>query len=1119
MLEIADIFEKADIVCLTESWIKNADARMLPHVNEFVLARVVDPSRRHVKGRGSGGMLLFVRERIVNLCIFPSPPHLKQNVVWAHIRKDLFEYMFCFCYNPPTSSGFHVANFYDELSLSVGWLEERNLNDGVLLLLGDFNSRTGELLEYEPVPSSTFNPSFLLESQYEVEKRITLDKIADSMGRQLLQFCANLDMHILNGRYGEKGEFTFVARTGKSIVDYAIGPVYGVNDYLINLSLMNRIESDHLPLKLAVFFDTNDKIENNNEMLQNEEDSILVLPESAKWKPLEQSFIIEKMSKYLIFFSALIVLLVQNCNLLNYVIETFSKVLMLVACSLGLKKNAVNHACMDPLIALKKSVVTSLRKFRKRRTDYFLQIYLQEKEKYKTAVLTRENEKKSKEEAELQALYSIKNMGVLWRKIKMFTGSKVMISSKIQPKAWINHFNSVFNVSGRTNHEWNIKLEEIETQELAGLDGEITKEEMIRSLKKAKDGKSCGFDGIPVEIFKYGPDWMITNLLMLFNAILKLGTFPALWCKSIICPIFKKKGSIDNVNMYRGVALLCHTGKILTRILCKRLNKFTQERNILREEQAGFRSGYSTVDNCFILDSLVNKYVRNKRKAKLYCAFLDYAKAFDCVPRAALYYKLVRYGISAKFLRVLISMYRQASFAVRLAVNKSSKFIPSTSGVLQGCQMSPLLFSLYINDMCEYLEGDDVHPPTIGDTPISSLLFADDVVLISTTKVGLQRLINKSHKYASKWGMKISFEKSKIMVFRSGGRLQNSDKWYLENRKMEVVESFKYLGLTFSSSGKWSKHIKSSKSAAKGALARLKKLTGRISGIPVRLGLYLFDSLVSPVLLYGSEVTGFYQGEALNATASQFYRHILRCPPGTATAGLYLILDALDIQGKALERSIGYWLRILKMSNDRLPKKAYQHQCQLADQGKDCWVKRLRDLLDRLGFRYVWQNGGPVNQKRFKMQLKERLMDTDFSNKRMEALNKSSLTELCKIKNSRGPEETVFVNDIERRRAMALVLFNSPLRLVNRPSKDTKLCACCDELLKINIFSHLLSNCRRLEGFRYKEKLNFRDSSYNNIIKLLFRNNSQQCGKMLRDKVSKIISEANRLLDKDISLI
>ena len=127
--------------------------------------------------------------------------------------------------------------------------------------------------------------------------------------------------------------------------------------------------------------------------------------------------------------------------------------------------------------------------------------------------------------------------------------------------------------------------------------------------------------------------------LVLFNKILNTGEIPEEWLTGLIIPIFKKKGSKEDCNNYRGITLLSCLGKLFTSILNNRLYAFCEENKILGESQAGFRKGYNTLDHIFVLKNAIDLFLTEKKK--LFCCFVDYTKAFDMVWREALWYKLL----------------------------------------------------------------------------------------------------------------------------------------------------------------------------------------------------------------------------------------------------------------------------------------------------------------------------------------------------------------------------------------------------------------------------------------------------------------------------------------------
>ena len=121
---------------------------------------------------------------------------------------------------------------------------------------------------------------------------------------------------------------------------------------------------------------------------------------------------------------------------------------------------------------------------------------------------------------------------------------------------------------------------------------------------------------------------------------------------------------------------------------------------ILGPEQAGFREGFSTIDHIFTLYSIIEFY--KYKKGRIYCAFVDYSKAFDLIERSSLWIKLLNNGINGKILDVIKNVYVKAKSCIKLD-GKLSDYFNCGKGVRQGENLSPVLFAIYLNDYQSYL--------------------------------------------------------------------------------------------------------------------------------------------------------------------------------------------------------------------------------------------------------------------------------------------------------------------------------------------------------------------------------------------------------------------------------
>ena len=222
------------------------------------------------------------------------------------------------------------------------------------------------------------------------------------------------------------------------------------------------------------------------------------------------------------------------------------------------------------------------------------------------------------------------------------------------------------------------------------LNSEITKEEIRLAISNLKNGKASGYDEILNEHIKVTENILTSVYHKLFNLILITGIIPNIWLKGTIVPIYKS-GDVLNPENYRPITLLSCIGKVFTAVLNKRLSDYVNHYEILCENQTGFRKGYMTTENIFVLQSLID--LLRARKRKLYCAFIDFSKAFDRVWRPGLWQKLIKNDIKGNFLRVIQNMYKNIQSCIKLK-GEYSPFSLVKLGYAKGKIYLPF-FSLY----------------------------------------------------------------------------------------------------------------------------------------------------------------------------------------------------------------------------------------------------------------------------------------------------------------------------------------------------------------------------------------------------------------------------------------
>ena len=146
-----------------------------------------------------------------------------------------------------------------------------------------------------------------------------------------------------------------------------------------------------------------------------------------------------------------------------------------------------------------------------------------------------------------------------------------------------------------------------------------------------------------------------------------------------------------------------------------------------------------------------------------YCAFIDVKKAYDRVWRDGLWKRLFDVGVNGKMWRVVKEMYREVKSCV-MVDGEQTEWFDTDMGVRQGCVISPILYSVFINGFAKQLINRGVGGVRVAVDLLRILLFADDIVLFAEDAHGLQEMLDVLEKYARKWRFEVNVKKSKVMV-------------------------------------------------------------------------------------------------------------------------------------------------------------------------------------------------------------------------------------------------------------------------------------------------------------------------------------------------------------------
>jgi len=221
-----------------------------------------------------------------------------------------------------------------------------------------------------------------------------------------------------------------------------------------------------------------------------------------------------------------------------------------------------------------------------------------------------------------------------------------------------------------------------------------------------------------------------------------------------------KKGSPDNIKNYRPICLLSIVYKVFTRILLKRMRmRLNEECSV---EQAGFRSGFSTIDHIHSLRQLIQKH--NEFNLPLYLIFIDFEKAFDSVEHNAILHALKSQGIQHHLIEIIEEINKNTKTAIKLFSEDIEVRIGR--GVRQGDVISPNLFTCVLEQVMRRVQFGEDDGVSVDGEKLRYLAFADDIVLTSRTAHMAENMLNNLNREAEKVGLRMHSGKTQI----GGGR-------------------------------------------------------------------------------------------------------------------------------------------------------------------------------------------------------------------------------------------------------------------------------------------------------------------------------------------------------------
>ena len=776
-------------------------------------------------------------------------------------------------------------------------------------------------------------------------------------------------MNILNGKtFGDRfGKYTSFQYNGNSVVDYCIVSE-GLIEHVLYFHVHDHIPhlSDHakLSVKLSASIPESSGFSENITCHQ--------MPKSYKWfkdSPFlfQRAFDTDDVKQLVRKFMESSFAIDNDVLSIDQAVENFNSIIY-TACSKSLKqsKGVSNRKCKSKkwfdydLFKMRRECIRKSALYSRYPNDPTIRgSFFKFRKLYNRCCKKKCKEFKTTLITQLDNMYE-NDPEAYWKLLKGLKEESNVSdpSQSIAAEDWLQHFSSLYDIKqsfANKNERFEKSLDSIShLRTFSDLDIRITNKEVLLAIRNLKNNKSSGLDGIKKEMLKHSQSHMLPCIVKLFNFILSSGKYPAKWKTGYIKPLYK--GENPNVpDNYRGITVMPCLAKLFNSILNNRLQKFLDTNKTINHCQIGFQPKARTVDHMFILRTLIEKYTNNR--SKLYVCFVDFQKAFDSVLHSALLYKLAKLDINGHFKNIIQHMYQDNTLYVRIQDKLTCGFKPKV-GVRQGDNLSPNLFKIFINDLPDIFDKED-DQVQLENNFISSLLYADDLMLLSTSKAGLQRCIDKLASYSDDNCLTVNLKKTKIVVFCKSGKL-SQECFYYNGTQIQNSTTYKYLGIMFSSSGTFS-YCQSD--LYKRALRAQFKLSECFSSLTPKLDTFthLFEHTIEPIVLYGSEIWGtvnilsskikkadfnleqLFEHFLCDKLQIKFLKYISKMNKKSTNIVILSEFGRYPLCIKVISNTCNFLQRLLT-TDSALLKNAYKESCLIASREKISWTAYVLNL-------------------------------------------------------------------------------------------------------------------------------------------------------------------------------